>query len=85
MVVKGNTLVPYDHLILTTGTQYAVAAPTEADITKLLTNNEVPNSPDRRFSGIPPKNCFTLNDSHDAAVALFWAEHNLLSATGKCY
>lgn len=82
VVVNGKTLVPYDHLILTTGTQYTVPAPTEADISKLLTNFEVPNSPDRRFTGSTPKNCFVINDSYDAAVALHWSELNILNTTG---
>ena len=121
-----NTVVPYDHLIIATGTQYQVPAPTEADISQLTTSNEVsivkvvkqqnmecsykmgqrapvriecrrlkywysfdfiysfevPNSPDRRFKGIPPKNVFTINDSYDTAVALYWIDNNLLNTEG---
>ncbi len=44
---------------------------------------QVPNSPDRRFKGVPPKNVFTVNDSYDAAVALHWVENNLLNSSGE--
>ena len=33
VAVDNNTEVPYDHLILCTGEQYQVPAPTEADVT----------------------------------------------------
>ncbi len=36
-----NTVVPYDHLIITTGTQYQVPAPTEVDVEQNITNDEV--------------------------------------------
>ena len=32
----------------------------------------------RWFVGQPPKNLFVVNDDYDAAVALFWAEQNLV-------
>ena len=83
VVVNNKTLVPYDHLILCTGIQYMVPMPTGADISKLVTSAEVPNSPDQSFSGVPPKNSFTVNDAYDAAVALYWAEHNLLNSTSR--
>ncbi len=41
MIVNMNTIVPYDHLIIATGTQYQIPAPTEADITRLTTSSEV--------------------------------------------
>ena len=44
---------------------------------------QAPHSPDRRFKGVPPKNVFTINDSYDAAVALYWIENNLLNTQGK--
>lgn len=83
VTVNHNTFVPYDHLILCTGTQYQVPTPTEADVSQHVTNNEVPNNPARRFEGVPPKNVFTINDQYEAAVALYWAECNLLTNEGK--
>ena len=44
---------------------------------------QAPHNPDRRFKGVPPKNVFTINDSYDAAVALYWIENNLLNTQGK--
>ena len=85
VVVNYNTLVPYDHLVLCTGTQYQVPAPTGADISKLVTNNEVPNSPDLRLTDVPPKNAFVINDTYDSAVALYWTENNLLYTKGKSF
>ena len=79
-VVKVNdgALVPYDHLILCTGQQYQVPLPTEADIEAGVTNSNLPNSPDRRFMGVKPKNCITINDPYEASVALFFIENNLV-------
>ncbi len=81
--VNGTTIVPYDHLILTTGAQYQVPAPTDADIAKPHTNSEVPNSPDRRYDAEPPRNMLLVNDDYDAAVALYWVENNLLGGEGE--
>lgn len=76
--VTDNTHVPYDHLILCTGQQYQVPAPTGADIDAGATNSSLPNSPDRRYLGEKPKNIFTINDAYDAAVALYFIENNLV-------
>lgn len=82
VTVNNHTFVPYDHLILCNGTQYQIPAPTEADISQSVTNDEVPNSPGRRYEGDVPKNVFTINDLYEAAVALYWAENNLLDSEG---
>ncbi len=78
-----TTIVPYDHLVIATGTQYQIPTPTEADVSKLVTSNEVPNTPDRLFTTDPPKNLFLVNDDYDAAVALYWIENNLLNCESK--
>ena len=76
-------MVPFDHLILCTGMQYQIAAPTGADVSKLLTSAEAPNSPDRRFTGTPPRNVFTVNDPQQASEAIEWMRENLLATQGK--
>ena len=83
VIVNGNTLVPYDHLVMCMGQQYQVPAPTEADIDMGTTNRELPNSPDRRFLKAQPKNLFTVNDEYDAAVALYWIENYFLKSNSK--
>lgn len=83
VVVNGNTLVPYDHLVMCMGQQYQVPAPTEADIDMGTTNSELPNSPDRRYLKPQPKNLFTVNDEYDAAVALYWLENYFLKSNSK--
>lgn len=85
VIVENSTMVPYDHLILCTGEQYQVPAPTEADIEGGATNNNLPNSPDRRFMKTPPKNLFLVNDEYDAAVALYWVENSLLKSSRKLH
>ena len=83
VVVNGNTIVPYDHLIVTTGMQYQIPAPTDADIANMVTNNEVSNSPDRRWMEAPPSNAFVVNNHYEAAVALYWVETNVLHLPGE--
>lgn len=76
--VSGDTFVPYDHLILCTGEQYQVPMPTGADVQAGITNGNLPNSPDRRFVGVRPKNLYTVNDAYEAAVALYWIENSIV-------
>ncbi|XP_077999640.1 cilia- and flagella-associated protein 61-like [Glandiceps talaboti] len=83
VVVTGGRKVPYDHLIIGTGLQYQVSAPTEADIDELLTNDEVPNNPNRRYSGPVPSNVFTINDEYDAFEVKQWLSKTFLPAQGK--
>ena len=80
--MNGSTIVPYDHLVLCTGTQYQVCAPTEADINRQATNEDLPNNPHRLFEGQIPNNVFTINDEYDSAVLLYWLETNLLYNEG---
>lgn len=84
MIVNGGSLVPYDHLLICTGVQYALPAPTEADIAAGATNAQIPNRPDRRLPGPEhPCNLFAVNDQYEAAVALYWLENNIVNTTGE--
>jgi hypothetical protein len=84
VVVNGNTIVPYDHLVIATGLQYQLPAPTGADVKKQYADiTELPNSPDRRWMGVPPENAFVVNDQYEAAVALYWVETNIMHITGQ--
>ncbi|OWF50418.1 cilia- and flagella-associated protein 61-like isoform X2 [Mizuhopecten yessoensis] len=83
VVVENSSMVPYDHLILCTGEQYQIPAPTEADIEGGATNADLPNSPDMRYMKAQPKNLFLINDEYDAAVALYWIENSLLKSSRK--
>ncbi|XP_072167121.1 cilia- and flagella-associated protein 61-like [Diadema setosum] len=81
--VSNGTKVPYDHLIIATGQQYQVSCPTGADVSKLVTNKEVPNNPDRRFIGPKPKNVFTVNNETEAAQTIRWLNKRFVNAEGK--
>ncbi|XP_066282688.1 cilia- and flagella-associated protein 61-like isoform X1 [Branchiostoma lanceolatum] len=84
VIVAGGTKVPYDHLVLCTGQQYQVPAPTGADINQEeMTNATLPNSPHRRFLGEGPRNVLTVNDSHDAAAMLHTLRYDFLNAEGQ--
>ena len=82
MVVNGRNIVPYDHLVLSTGLQYQPPSPTEADVNSGATNHDSKYSPTRILNSAPPKNLFTINDSYDAAVALYWMENNIIGKEG---
>ncbi|XP_072032047.1 cilia- and flagella-associated protein 61-like [Amphiura filiformis] len=81
--VSGGTKVPYDHLILCTGQQYQVSAPTGANINKLVNNSQLPNNPDRRHMGRVPKNVFLVNDEHDADRLMQCLEKNFTHSGGR--
>jgi NADPH-dependent 2,4-dienoyl-CoA reductase/sulfur reductase-like enzyme len=85
VVVNGNYSVPYDHLILCTGTQYQIPRPTGLDITADATNNDLQNplSAQPRYDGQLPANAFTINDAYDAAAAMAWAESNATNNRGQ--
>ncbi|XP_019642271.1 PREDICTED: cilia- and flagella-associated protein 61-like [Branchiostoma belcheri] len=84
VIVAGGTKVPYDHLVLCTGQQYQVPAPTEADINQEeMTNATLPNNPHRRFLGEGPRNVMTVNDSHDAASMLHTLRYDFLNTEGQ--
>ena len=92
MVVNNDALVPYDHLIIATGTQYMAMCPTQAKISEGVNNNHIdsfPVSPDTRMEGYIPHNMLVINDEYDAAVALYWLENNGYSSEnvtgGKYY
>ncbi|KAL3874225.1 hypothetical protein ACJMK2_037270 [Sinanodonta woodiana] len=79
VIVNNDTVVPYDHLVICTGQQYQIPAPTDVDVNSGVTSDDLPNNPDRRYYGVKPKNLFTINDEYDAAVALYWIENTLVS------
>ncbi|XP_030052087.1 cilia- and flagella-associated protein 61 [Microcaecilia unicolor] len=83
VVVSGNTKVPYDHLILCTGQQYQIPFCTGADISKLLTNREIEDCSNKRYTGKVPENLFTLNDDDDCLKALIWLKHNFVNKEGN--
>ena len=83
--VSGGSKVPYDHLILCTGEQYQISAPTGANINKLVTKSQLPNNPDRRYTGrVVPKNAFTINDEYDAEILTNWLQENFVNSAGEC-
>ncbi|XP_048259860.1 cilia- and flagella-associated protein 61-like isoform X2 [Haliotis rufescens] len=83
VVVNGNVVVPFDHLVISTGQQYQVPCPTDADIEAGETNADLENSPDRRHTGSVPKNLFLTNDAYDSSVALYRVENGLLKTEKK--
>ncbi|KAL5009389.1 hypothetical protein ScPMuIL_014970, partial [Solemya velum] len=83
VVVNRDTLVPYDHLVLSTGLQYQAPQPTGADVSNGCTNKDLPASPAQRCVRAVPKNLFVINNFYDAAVALYWIENNLVKAQRK--
>ncbi|XP_064599733.1 cilia- and flagella-associated protein 61-like [Liolophura sinensis] len=83
VIVSGNAVVPYDHLVLCLGQQYQVPAPTQADFSVKVTNSHLPHPPDRLYTGPVPNNVFLVNDAYDAAVVLHWVENNLMKTEGK--
>nr|XP_044604766.1 cilia- and flagella-associated protein 61 isoform X3 [Equus asinus] len=83
VVVSKEEIVLYDHLVLCTGQQYQVPCPTGADISQHLTNREVPNSSQRRYTGKVPCNHFTLNDEEDCFKALTWIRNNSITTEGN--
>ncbi|XP_054111250.2 cilia- and flagella-associated protein 61 isoform X2 [Callithrix jacchus] len=83
VVLSTDEIVLYDHLILCTGQQYQVPCPTGADISQHLTNREVPNSSQRRYTGKVPCNHFTLNEEEDCFKALTWMRNNFITTEGN--
>ncbi|NXN94399.1 CFA61 protein, partial [Rhinopomastus cyanomelas] len=83
VVVSREKKVPYDHLVLCTGQQYQVLAPTGADVSKLPTNTEVTTKWPQRYTGKVPSNHFTLNDDHDCLKATQWLKANAGDAEGS--
>ncbi|KAM8945471.1 cilia- and flagella-associated protein 61 [Pelodytes ibericus] len=81
--VCNDRKVPYDHLILCTGQQYQVPCPTEADVSKLLTNREVEDCSKKRYTGKIPSNLFTIQDSEDCLKATSWLKDNAISSEGN--
>ncbi|XP_037599020.1 cilia- and flagella-associated protein 61 isoform X3 [Cebus imitator] len=83
VVLSTDEIVLYDHLILCTGQQYQVPCPTGADISQHLTDREVPNSSQRRYTGKVPCNHFILNEEEDCFKALTWIRNNFITTEGN--
>ncbi|XP_036406486.1 cilia- and flagella-associated protein 61 [Megalops cyprinoides] len=83
VVVYGGRRVPYDHLILCTGTQYQVPCPTGADVSQPTTNGDVTAQPHQRYPGPLPSNLLTLNDTHDCLEAHRWLQENFVDLEGN--
>uniref|UniRef100_UPI00358F2852 cilia- and flagella-associated protein 61 n=1 Tax=Myxine glutinosa TaxID=7769 RepID=UPI00358F2852 len=83
VILDDGTSLLYDFLVLCTGQQLQVPCPTEADMSQHPTNSEVPNTPDRCYTGIVPPNLFVLNDKEDCRLAHTWLQQNFLSGTGN--
>lgn len=76
VIVNDQSIVPYDYLILSTGTQYYLPRAYKGR----LANVDAKDFHDEPYLGPSPSNAFVVNDSYDAAVALYWLETNLLNA-----
>ncbi|XP_060630072.2 cilia- and flagella-associated protein 61 [Anolis sagrei] len=83
VIVSNNKKVPYDHLILCTGQQYQVPCPTGADIKKLLTNREVPNTSEQKYTGTVPSNLFLICDDDDTSMAIKWLKEKVVNNSGN--
>uniref|UniRef100_A0A8C8Z7A0 Cilia and flagella associated protein 61 n=1 Tax=Prolemur simus TaxID=1328070 RepID=A0A8C8Z7A0_PROSS len=83
VVLSKGEIVLYDYLILCTGQQYQVPCPTGADINQHLTNREVPNSSQQRYTGKVPCNHFTLNEEEDCCKALTWIRNHSIPTEGN--
>ncbi|XP_059138560.1 cilia- and flagella-associated protein 61-like isoform X3 [Physella acuta] len=77
VIVNGVDIVPFDHLIICTGLQYQVPSPTGVTEGQLLPLETLAQLANRRYTGQVPPNLYLINDTFDAAVALYRVEHNL--------
>ncbi|XP_075123727.1 cilia- and flagella-associated protein 61 [Leptodactylus fuscus] len=83
VIVSNDRKVPYDHLILSTGQQYQVPCPSGVDISKLLTNQDVPDCSKHIYAGKIPSNLFTLHDGDDCVTAINWLKDNVVNQKGN--
>uniref|UniRef100_A0A8C5N465 Cilia and flagella associated protein 61 n=1 Tax=Leptobrachium leishanense TaxID=445787 RepID=A0A8C5N465_9ANUR len=83
VMLSNDRKVPYDHLILCTGQQYQVPCPTGVDINKLLTNREVPDCCNQRYTGRIPSNLIILQDGEDCLKAMNWMEDSIAKNEGN--
>ncbi|XP_069090440.1 cilia- and flagella-associated protein 61 isoform X2 [Pleurodeles waltl] len=75
--------VPYDHLVLCTGLQYQVPYPSGADISELVTNREIEDCSNKRYTGKVPSNLFTLHGRQDCQRALNWLQDYFVHNEGN--
>ncbi|EDO37268.1 predicted protein [Nematostella vectensis] len=81
--VSGGFGVPYDYLVICTGQQFQVPAPTGADISTLVTTSEVPRPRTAVYRGMLPDNVFTVNSHGDCAKVVKWVNNYFLNSQGK--
>ncbi|CAL1527529.1 unnamed protein product, partial [Lymnaea stagnalis] len=70
VLVNGTSIVPYDHLVICTGQQFQVPTPTGADVHNNVTNQNLPQPPEKHYQGPVPPNLCLINDTYDAAMLL---------------
>ncbi|ESO06870.1 hypothetical protein HELRODRAFT_77249 [Helobdella robusta] len=79
LTVNHRTYVPYDYLILCTGTQYLVTCPIEMDPAGVAKSSAHINTPPgRQFLGHMPRAIFTINDPSDADKLICFLNENFL-------
>ncbi|XP_042320316.1 cilia- and flagella-associated protein 61 [Sceloporus undulatus] len=83
VIVPKQNKVPYDHLILCTGQQYQLPCPSGADIKKLLTNREVSEDHEQKYTGTVPSNLFVICDDEDAVMAIKWLKEKVVNSSGN--
>ncbi|PIK43371.1 putative cilia- and flagella-associated protein 61 [Apostichopus japonicus] len=81
--ITGGKKVPYDHLILCTGKQYFIGAPSGVDISNTSSAPTIPGVSSKRLMGIVPSNVFTINDHYDAVLLTKWMDLNFKDTAGK--
>ncbi|XP_025103771.1 cilia- and flagella-associated protein 61-like isoform X2 [Pomacea canaliculata] len=82
VTVDGKYQVPFDHLVLCTGQQFYVPAPTGADVDEGADNENLPANPDNRLLKPPPKNLYLVNDAYNAAAAQYMIKNYLMKTNG---
>ncbi|XP_078505462.1 cilia- and flagella-associated protein 61 isoform X2 [Lissotriton helveticus] len=81
--VSKTERVPYDHLVLCNGLQYQVPCPSGADISELVTNREIEDCSNKRYTGKVPSNLFSLQDQQDCQRALNWLQDYFVHNEGN--
>ena len=84
--INGQTVLPYDHLIMCTGEQYYFIAPFQARIYNSYSRQEVKPHISRPLFDMPPSNMFVINNEYEAEHFLIYLENNeLLASNGRFF